>query len=343
MAKNHLNMYSEQSLKSLTERLGIDAEGDIPGELRCRQIWQIYCRFDRSELARRMEPVSEPWHRKKYKVTLTMPIAELRMTDQMRDHLTAQGIDILWEVHVLTWHEACMLFGKPCMGELEELLANAGVTFRPADEEDPLYGYPGRIRKLASEKREYWKFRLFFEGYEWRYRQLRKVRRQKLYDRQAEDGCLRIMGFSAFTGFVSKQVRMLQDMLRQFHNILPCLNEVCSMKNDDDEQSILEICQIIEDIINVYEQFMAFIRKIYAVKTDEIFGGIIADCWDLGEQLCVNVIDQLSKKCTSAQKSLEEYLAGSIQEEALNLSIHLDINENTDRLLKKLHAFGENH
>jgi hypothetical protein len=39
---------------------------------------------------------------------------------------------------------------------------------------------------------------------------------------------------------------------------------------------------------------------------------------------------------------LEEYLVGNIQEEDLNLSIHLDINENTDRLMKKLHAFGKN-
>jgi hypothetical protein len=40
-----------------------------------------------------------------------------------------------------------------------------------------------------------------------------KVRRQKLYDRHAEDGCLRIMGVSAFTRFVSEQLRMLQDVL----------------------------------------------------------------------------------------------------------------------------------
>ena len=342
MAKNHLDMYAEQSLKSLTERLGIDAEGDIPGELRCRQIWQIYCRFDRSELERRVEPVSEPWHRKKYKVTLTTPISELRITDQLRDHLTAHGIDILWEVRILTWAEACRLFGKPCMGELEELLIDAGATFRPADEEDSLYGYPGRIRKLASEMGDLWKIRLFFEVFEWRYCQLQKVRRQKLYDRQFVDECLRINDLSGFTGFISGQLRMLQDVLRQFHNILPGLNEVCAMKNDDDKESILEICQVTGDIMHVYKQLMAFKRKIHDVKTVEMFRDILPDLLDLGEQLCVNVIDQLRQKCAGARKTLEEYLAGRIKAEDLSLSIHLDIDADTDQLMKKIDMLGEN-
>ena len=41
------------SVESITERLGIEVEGDTPEEIRCRQIWKSYCRFDRSEIERK--------------------------------------------------------------------------------------------------------------------------------------------------------------------------------------------------------------------------------------------------------------------------------------------------
>ena len=80
MARNHIPEVRELTLEHVTERLGIDVEGETPAEIRCRQIWKIYCRFDRSELEKRQEAVPEPWLRKKYRVTLTTPVSELRMT-----------------------------------------------------------------------------------------------------------------------------------------------------------------------------------------------------------------------------------------------------------------------
>ena len=53
MARNHIPEVRIFSLESITDRLGIDVEGDTPAEIRCRQIWKSYCRFDRSELERR--------------------------------------------------------------------------------------------------------------------------------------------------------------------------------------------------------------------------------------------------------------------------------------------------
>lgn len=53
MAENHLPELYEYSLKTVTNRLGIEVEGDSMAEIRCRQIWQIYCRLDKSELDRK--------------------------------------------------------------------------------------------------------------------------------------------------------------------------------------------------------------------------------------------------------------------------------------------------
>ena len=53
MAENHLPELSEYSLETVTDRLGIKEEGDSKRETRCRQIWKIYCRLDKSELERK--------------------------------------------------------------------------------------------------------------------------------------------------------------------------------------------------------------------------------------------------------------------------------------------------
>ena len=50
MAENHLPDADDYSLGSLAEYLGIEAECEDPAEERCRIIWQLYQRMERSEL-----------------------------------------------------------------------------------------------------------------------------------------------------------------------------------------------------------------------------------------------------------------------------------------------------
>ena len=50
MAENHLPDAGDYSLGSLADLLGIDIRCQDPGEERCRIIWQLYRRMDRSEL-----------------------------------------------------------------------------------------------------------------------------------------------------------------------------------------------------------------------------------------------------------------------------------------------------
>ena len=50
MAENHLPDESDHSLPGLVRRLGIRAAGNSREERRCRQIWELYRRMDKSEL-----------------------------------------------------------------------------------------------------------------------------------------------------------------------------------------------------------------------------------------------------------------------------------------------------
>ena len=54
------------SLEKMVQRLEIEAEGDTPSELRCRQIWQIYGRLDQSKLEKSPDPETESLTKKKH-------------------------------------------------------------------------------------------------------------------------------------------------------------------------------------------------------------------------------------------------------------------------------------
>ena len=50
MAKNHISWARDYTLEKLAQELGIEAEGGNENEIRCRKIWQLYCRMEKSEL-----------------------------------------------------------------------------------------------------------------------------------------------------------------------------------------------------------------------------------------------------------------------------------------------------
>ena len=54
MAANHLPWISDASLDNLAQELGIEAECDTREETRCRTIWKLYIRMERSELGKKV-------------------------------------------------------------------------------------------------------------------------------------------------------------------------------------------------------------------------------------------------------------------------------------------------
>ena len=60
MAQNHIPGANSDSLQSLADYLGIDAPCQDPREKRCRIIWQLYCRMERSELDKKKDQEMNP-------------------------------------------------------------------------------------------------------------------------------------------------------------------------------------------------------------------------------------------------------------------------------------------
>lgn len=329
MARNHLPELRNLTLEGIVDRLGIEDEGELPAEIRCRQILKIYCRLDRSELDRRRGPAPEPWHRKKYKVALDTPISQLRLTQELRERLVSQEIDVLWEVSRLTWKEACTSFGRDCMGELEELLADAGVSFRPENDDDVLYGYPKRVREIAEDRIPLWKVFLFIVLFKMRCSYLRKVRRQKV--RLASSTW--IDETPAFVSFAMKELKYLVDALCQFKDAIEKLDRAINL--EDDEECVKGMCGSIDILCGAYKKFMAFTRRIRQVGGVELYREIIDGLAQQGEQLCCETVDTILNRCIDIEKTIGDYLAGRISPDDVDISVTVHINDDTIEGLKK--------
>ena len=225
MARNHLPEITNPSLERIKERLGIETEGDSKAEMRCRQIWEIYCRLDRSELEKSRNPIPGARPRKKYKVTLDMPVSDLRMTHNLMVLLISKGIDFLWEASILTWQEASERFGRDHVDELEDLLYAAGTTFKPDDDNSLIYGYSKHAYSIVNEKSPAWKIKLFVDMYRTRYRLQQKYRNQRIL--LSED--LSIEKDSTLDTFTVELLKIISEELEQLHEIYKRLicNDLC--------------------------------------------------------------------------------------------------------------------
>ena len=334
MARNHLNMVSAPSLEGMVQRLEIKAEGDTEAELRCRQIWQIYCRFDRSALERKADPVTQALTKKKYVVKLDTQISKLKMTGQLRETLVEHDVDILWEISVLSRSEVRNYVGSDGISELEELLYMAGSGFKPEDCFDPLYGYPRSVQKIAKDKGDYWRCFLFFAIYRFRYLQLSRTRKQgeKLW--RYEKTAFPVRTTSVLGAFLKSELDTVRGWIRNINIRTDLLGKASTC--EDDQECISETVSATEGLICLYKEMMVFKRRYRYVDADESFRELIEDFVQLGEQLCQCFADGLYRKCTLAEKALEDYIEGGKRGAVPELDLSLDLTVDMDDINQKI-------
>lgn len=330
MAKNHLHLSGLLSLDELVQDLRIEAEGDIPQEMRCRQIWQIYCRLDRSKLIGVPDSVSKELTRKKYQVGIDVPVSELRMTQKLRDALAEKEIDILWEVSVLDRMEAIELIGNNCISELEDLLQEAGSGFRPENCYDVLYGYPEAVKEIAEKKEEYWNLFLFFELFRFRYLQLEKVRKQNPTSKRHEKEGFPVKSRQVLGSILSAAMQEIRQWVQFYTFNLKSLNR--ESVREDDRECAAGIISAADALIRQYKEMMAFRRRFQYVDADESFRELIEETMLLGEQLCKCCVDDLYQKNMQAEKVLKDHMESGDRDTEPELDLSLNIAVDVDRI-----------
>ena len=183
MAANHLPFIRDRSLDNLAEELGIKVHCDTREETRCRIIWKLYIRMERSELGREKRLTSAQadddaaaWAGVN---RLDESIEVYPLSSMTRQVLRANGIATLRELSRYTEDEINDMdyAVDENFRELMAALEREGACPRPEDQEDLLYGYPDSMQKAAKEKGRLWEAQLLFEGIIVWYQWLAPVRR----------------------------------------------------------------------------------------------------------------------------------------------------------------------
>ena len=337
MAWNRFQNNWEQSLDGLAERLGITVNCDTPQETYCRQILQIYCRLDRSELERRRDTISGTLTQEKYQTELDLPLSEIRMTQRLRDRLEDSGIDILWEISVLSREEAFDLVGEECIRELEELLSEAGTTFKPEDSKNTLYGYPRTILETINNGGDYVRNLLVFEIFIFRYHQLQKVRTQQVRMRERES-YLQIRTFTDFNEIVRPELQTLADIITKCDELINKINHGLSCQDEIDYFN--EIFSATSEYITQYKRMMAHIRKLRCVYATEKIQDVLEDLAGVWEQLCENSVDDFYNKMVVARQKMLDCAAGKIRAAELDVDLTVSLKLDFDNLKLKMLILG---
>ena len=105
---------------------------------------------------------------------------------------------------------------------------------------------------------------------------------------------------------------------------------------EDDQECISETVSATEGLIHLYKEMMAFKRRYCYVDADESFRELIEDFVQLGEQLCQSFADGLYRKCTLAEKALEDYIVGGKRGAVPELDLSLDLTVDMDDINQKI-------
>lgn len=333
MAWNHFQNNWKQSLEGLAERLGITVNCDTSQETRCRQILQIYCRLDRSELDRKHDTTSGSLTQRKYQTELDLPLSEVRMTQRLRDRLEDSGTDILWEISVLSREEAFDLVGEECIRELEELLYEAGTTFKPDDNRDPLYGYPETAGQILKNGSKYDRELLLYELFIFRYLQLEKVRTQNVRVRERES-YLQIRTVTEFVDILLTEVQAMTDVINKCNEAMRQIGCGCSCQ--DKMEGLDELASATTKYIAQYKQMMAHVRKLRCVYAVERIQDVLEDLAVKWEQLCEDLVDDFYHKMVLARQKMHECIDGRIKPEKLDIDMELSVDIDFDELKQNI-------
>lgn len=94
----------------------------------------------------------------------------------------------------------------------------------------------------------------------------------------------------------------------------------------EDDECIREMCGVVDDLIRGYKQLMAFTRRVRKTGTAELYYDVIDGLAELGEHICKEAIDEIFNSCELGDKRVEDYLAGKVGEEALSISVSINVD-----------------
>ena len=346
MAANHLPFVRDRSLDNLAEELGIKVHCDTREETRCRIIWKLYIRMEKSELGREKRLTSAKadddaaaWAGVS---RLDESIEAYPFSSMTRQVLRANGIATLRDLSRCTEDEINYMdyAVDENFRELMAALEREGAGPRPEDQEDLLYGYPDSMQKAAKEKGRLWEAQLLLEGIIVWYQWLDPVRKLNL-----PVWC---------AGELSKSLYEKQDLFRwigrQLDQLKAFCEEIDDTVNHDVKQAVGEfgergdvqaIMESVERLMGIYRRALLWRQSFSLIDTREDYRNPMEVFFFEISGVIFQVFDTLYIKSRSGLSLVNDCLEGLIAAEDLELDLNVKIEMDSESVSAIFHGLEE--
>ena len=342
MAANHMPWVRNASLDNLADELGIEVHCDTREETRCRIIWKLYIRMERSELGRKEKQPSvhtaEEGAEEAGANRLDESIEVYPLSSVTRQVLRANGIATLRELTRYTEDEINYMdyAVDENFRELMMVLEKEGAHPRPEDQEGLLYGYPDRMQTIANEKGRLWEVQILFEGIIVWYQWLASVRRL----------CLPVW----CAGEVSKPLYEKADLLHWIGEQLDKLKSFCEdidatinrdvnrVVGDFGERGDAQaIIASVEKLMGIYKRALLWRQSFSLIDTQEDYRNPMEVFFSEISNTVFRIFDTLYQKSKVGMASVKDCLDGKIPAEELKLDLSVKIEIDNESFSEILH------
>ena len=222
------------------------------------------------------------------------------------------------------------------------MIKTAGTSFRPEEEIKLMYGYPQKIRKLATEKPTSWEYYLlmgtFIVQYEW----LEKARHQKEILWWNESAPEIASNIEQITKFCNTKTNELISLLDEVKDVLSSnrLNE--AIGEPGYPGNVEKIFVLAEGVADCFKKIMIWKHQFQYINVPFRFREIIEVLISLGDGLLC-AFDDLYTQSNESIKSLDDYYSGKIDADKINLTLNINIDCDTSMLYKAIaNSFNRN-
>lgn len=346
MAANHMPWIRNASLDNLAEELGIEVNCDTQEETRCRIIWKLYIRMERSELGRKGKQPSVQTVDDVAKETeinrLDESIEAYPLSSMTRQVLRNNEIVTLRELTRYTEDEINYMdyTVDENFRELMTALEREGVHPRPEDQDKLLYGYPADMQEIAKEKGRFWEYRLLFSGIIVNYQWLKEVR------------ALRLPEWCA--GAMAKPFYEKEDLKNWMSDALRTLEGFCDdiadVMNHGITQAVGEpglpgdvqaIMDSVEELMGIYKRTLLWRQSFSLIDTDDDYRTIMERFFFSISQDAFRIFDTLYEKSAMGLNALNDCIAGRLTVDELDIDLSIKVNIDDETLSEILHDLKE--
>ena len=346
MAVNHMPWVRDTSLDNLAEELGIEVHCDTREEARCRIIWKLYIRMERSELGKEVEQLSIHAADDAAEGTevnrLDESIEIYPLSSMTRQVLRENGIATLRELTGYTEDEINYMdyVVDENFRELMTALEREGAHPRPEEQEKLLYGYPADMQETAEEKGRFWEYRLLFGGIIVNYQWLQKVRALRLPEWCAGAVAKPFHEKEDLMNWISDALKKLEGFFDDAANVMN--HSITQAVGDSDTPGDVQaIMDSVEELMGIYKRTLLWRQSFSLIDTDDDYRTIMERFFFVISQDAFRIFDILYEKSVRGLKALNDCIAGRLSVEELNIdfSIQVDIDDKT--LSEILHDLEE--